>query len=64
MIETFRCELIGCNISCSWCHKKAPGSLRMLWACCELLPQLLRLLDRAARVSGDGGLPPVRPNAI
>ncbi len=40
VIETFRCELIGCNISCSRCHKKAPGSLMMPGVCCESLPQL------------------------
>jgi hypothetical protein len=38
VIETFRCELIGCNISCSRCHEKAPGSLTMPGACCESLP--------------------------
>jgi hypothetical protein len=63
IIETFRCELIGCNISCSRCHKKAPGSLTIPGACCESLPQLLRLLDSAAGVSGMG-LPLCRPNAF
>jgi hypothetical protein len=27
VIETFRCELIGRNISCSRCHKKAPQAV-------------------------------------
>ena len=31
VIETFRCELTGCNISCSRCLKKDPGILPNAW---------------------------------
>ncbi len=52
--DQFRCELIGCNISCSRCHKKDPGSLMMAGFAVSRCLKLLRLLDSAAAVSGMG----------
>jgi hypothetical protein len=55
VIETFRCELTAATFLVSGCLKKDSGILTNAWVRSESLPQLLRLLDSAAGVSGDGG---------